>query len=185
MHLIRRCWVSKVKDIICNVEYGGVIVPNTIIVELAFFLICLDIGWQSTTNILRLTAGNKTPVLSVKCICDSCGERIPLRLQVPVISYVMCRGRCRNCSAHIPPITIILELAVTTVMYGIIVLFDFNYLGVTISFLYYEVVKIAVIIIKKKREQEFKKQYLISVISMIPFFLCSLFVSFIHIAVAG
>ena len=137
------------------------------------------------SNILRLTAGNKTPVLSVKCVCDSCGERIPLRFQVPVISYVMCRGRCQNCSAHIPPITIILEIAIALVMYGIIALFDFKYLGVTISFLCYEVIKIVVIIIKKKREQEFKKQYFISIISMIPFFLCSLFVSFIHIAVAG
>lgn len=155
------------------------------IVEFSMFLIYYHIGGLSTTNILRLTSGISLPVYSSKCICDSCGEKIPAILQLPVISYLICRGKCRVCSGRIPVFPLFLELTVIIVMFSITLLMDFSFLGVLMSFLSYEIIRIIVVHIKKKRESDFKRQYLISVILMIPFFLCSLFVSLIHIAVAG
>lgn len=35
--------------------------------------------------------------------CPSCGVEIPARDNVPVVSYLLLRGRCRNCKARISP----------------------------------------------------------------------------------
>ena len=49
--------------------------------------------------------------------CMSCGAAIPLRDNVPVLSYLMLRGRCRACGARIPLRYPVVEL-VTALLVG-------------------------------------------------------------------
>ena len=51
----------------------------------------------------------------------------------------------------------------------------FSPIGVLLSFVYYEVVRVIVIRKLGKREVDFKKQYIKGGVSMIPFVLCRLF----------
>ena len=91
-----------------------------LIIYLALFFIYFHIGGLATTNILRLTKGNSNFVLSSKCECDSCGFKIPAILQLPVVSYIICKGKCKNCGTLIPVFPLILELAVMIGMFLII-----------------------------------------------------------------
>lgn len=43
--------------------------------------------------------------------CDSCETPIRPADNIPIVSYLVLRGRCRSCGAKIPPRTLVLELA--------------------------------------------------------------------------
>ena len=47
--------------------------------------------------------------------CPQCGKAIPFYDNVPVFSWLILRGRCRNCSARITPRYLIVELLTATV----------------------------------------------------------------------
>jgi leader peptidase (prepilin peptidase) / N-methyltransferase len=47
--------------------------------------------------------------------CDSCSQMIACFDLIPVISYVLLRGRCRNCSAKIGADALIIELVASTI----------------------------------------------------------------------
>ncbi len=153
---------------------------DKIIIWVAMFIIYFHIGGLATTNILRLTKGNKATILCSKCICDNCGEKIPALLQLPIISYIICKGKCKSCGTKIPVYPLILEVLVIGGMYLITTLLSYSYLAILLSFIYYELTRIVVIMILGKREEAFAKQYFIAVVAMLPYFACSLFVAMLY-----
>ncbi|WP_300799917.1 prepilin peptidase [uncultured Acetatifactor sp.] len=44
----------------------------------------------------------KLPLVTADCFCPSCGHSLPLRHQIPVLSFLFLKGKCRFCHAHIP-----------------------------------------------------------------------------------
>ena len=153
---------------------------NQTIVVLSLFLIYYHISGLSTTNILRLTLGNTLPILATKCYCGNCKTTISPLLQLPIISFVICKGRCKNCGTKIPLFPLILEIIIFLGMSIISSLTKYTYTSISISFVFYEIVRIATILIIGKRETQFVKQYLIAIFSMIPFFLSALFIAFLY-----
>ena len=153
---------------------------SKIIVTVALFYMYYHIGGLATTNILRLTAGNTLPVLSSKCVCDSCGAKIGVFNQFPIVSYFVCRGKCKNCGAKIPVFPLVLETVVMAGMATITSICRMSYGGVILSFLYYEVVRIVVITIKGRRDEQFKKQYLIAVAIMLTYWIPTLWAAFLY-----
>ncbi len=151
-----------------------------IIIYISLFFIYFHIGGLSTTNILRLTKGNSSSILSSKCVCDNCGSKISPFLQLPVLSFIICRGRCKSCGNKIPIFPLLLELIVMLGMSLISFVFNVSVLGITASYLYYEVIRIFVIAINGRRDSSFTKNYIIAVLSMIPFYLLTLFVALIN-----
>jgi len=149
----------------------------------AFVLIYFHISGLATTNILRLTAGNTLPVLASKCVCDHCGAPITPLLQLPIISYLICRGKCRNCKVKLPVDALLLEILMWVGMIVLSAVFGFSLQGVTLSFLYYELVRILLVVKKGRRQERFGKQYGIAVLAMIPFYLITLFVALLYSAV--
>ncbi|MBQ8210277.1 MAG: prepilin peptidase [Clostridia bacterium] len=141
-----------------------------IIIYIAICAVYYNIGGLATTNILRLTAGNTLSVNNSRCVCDNCGAKISPFLQLPIISYIVCKGKCRNCKAKIPIYSLFLEITVFLGMSLISFVFDFSMFGVALSFIYYEAVRIVVVCVRRKRTIDFVKQYLIAVASMILFF---------------
>ncbi len=59
--------------------------------------------------------------------CESCGNEILWRDNVPVVSYLLLRGRCRRCDARIPAMYPAVELVTA----GLVVA-CFALLGVTV-----------------------------------------------------
>ncbi len=153
---------------------------NQVIIIAALFLIYFHISGLATTNILRLTAGNTTPVLASRCYCDNCGATIPPHLQLPIVSYIICKGKCRNCGTRIPIFPLLLELTVLCGMFAITVALQCTYLAVTASFLFYELVRIVTILVCKKRSSRFVREYAIALAAMIPFYLATMFVALLY-----
>lgn len=152
-----------------------------LILALGLFFIYFHIGGLATTNILRLTRGNSLPVRDSRCICDACGAAIPPLLQLPVVSFVVCRGKCRHCGTAIPVYPLILELAIMLGMFGISLALDLRPAGILLSFAYYELVRIITVCIRGKRETHFGRQYVVACMSMIPFLLMTLLVGGIRL----
>ena len=50
-------------------------------------------------------------VVGGRSMCDSCGVQIAAYDNVPVLSWLMLRGRCRSCGARIPVRYLLVELA--------------------------------------------------------------------------
>lgn len=153
---------------------------NQIIVIIALFFIYYNIGGLATTNILRLTKGNTLSIHSSKCICDNCGTKIPPLLQLPIISYIVCKGKCRTCGCKIPIYPLILEITIFLGMSIVSLLFSFSILGIIFSFIFYELTRIIVIMLRGKRANQFAKQYMIAVLSMIQFLIPCLCVSVLY-----
>lgn len=153
---------------------------NRVIVIAALFYMYYHIGGLATTNILRLTSGNTLPVLSSKCVCDSCGAPIGVLDQFPIVSYIACKGRCRNCGVSIPVFPLVLEIVVIAGMITITSIFRLSWLGVILSFVYYEVIRVIVIAIKGRREEQFAKQCVIAVLIMFTYWIPTLWAAFLY-----
>ena len=153
---------------------------DQLIIIVAFFFVYFHISGLATTNILRLTRGNTLPVLASKCVCGNCGASIKPFYQLPIISYLLCKGKCRSCKAKIPVGALLLEVVILTGMFVLSGSFNFSFFGVTLSFVYYEVVRILSIVKNGRRDNNFAKQYVIAVVAMVPFYLITLFVSLIY-----
>lgn len=139
------------------------------------FAICLSyyvLGGMATTNIQRLLKGSTLSVAASKCFCPVCGHQIRLIDQLPIFSYLFCSGRCRSCKTKIPKDTLILEIIILAGMSLAAFLFEFSPFGVLVSFLYFEIIKIGFILRFGKRENNFVKQYIISILlNIVPFLL--------------
>ena len=78
-----------------------------ILIYVAFALLGLAVGSFLNLCIDRLPHGGS--IVGPPSHCDSCGRRLrPLDL-VPVLSYLLLRGRCRYCGARIPVRVLIVE----------------------------------------------------------------------------
>lgn len=150
------------------------------IIVLAMYLIYYHISGLATTNILRLTKGSTTAILASHCYCDHCGSKIPPLLQLPMISYLLCGGKCKSCGTKIPLFPLLLEISVFLGMCLTSTLLGFTWVGVLCSYLYYELVRVLTLLRLGKRGTDFVKQYAIAVLSMIPFCLLTLFVALLY-----
>jgi leader peptidase (prepilin peptidase)/N-methyltransferase len=59
--------------------------------------------------------------------CMSCEMPIPWYDNVPVLSYTLLRGRCRQCGTRIPPRDLAIELATALLLVGCVLAFGFSW----------------------------------------------------------
>lgn len=55
------------------------------------------------------------PVILARSACESCGRALRPRELVPIVSYLVQRGRCRHCRTAIAPMHLTIELAAVAV----------------------------------------------------------------------
>lgn len=72
----------------------------------------------SYVNVVAYRIPNDLSVLSPPSSCPKCGARIRPRDNIPIVSWVVLRGRCRDCGAPISIRYPIVELA-TGVVFGV------------------------------------------------------------------
>ncbi|WP_246130421.1 prepilin peptidase [Nitrospirillum pindoramense] len=76
---------------------------------LPLILIAPIIGSFLGVLVERLPAGR--PVAWARSCCDACGHILGTLDLIPIVSFLMARGRCRHCAAPIPPFHLHIELA--------------------------------------------------------------------------
>jgi leader peptidase (prepilin peptidase)/N-methyltransferase len=98
------------------------------IVALPFGLV---IGSFMTVVVSRVPAGES--VIRPRSRCPACGLTIRSRDNVPVLGWVLLRGRCRDCSERISPLYPLLELSTAALFVGAFAFFDDLWVGALIA----------------------------------------------------
>ncbi|MXY70979.1 MAG: prepilin peptidase [Acidobacteriia bacterium] len=83
------------------------------------FLLGMAVGSFLNVCIHRWPRGES--VVAPRSRCPACGRQIAWRDNIPVLSYILLRGRCRSCGAAVPPRYLVVELA-TASLFALIVL---------------------------------------------------------------
>lgn len=96
----------------------------------------------SFANVLIYRLPRRESVVVPGSRCPSCGAPIRPWDNVPIVSYLVLRGRCRACGARISPRYPIVELATASLMTGIVWRF-----GVSLAALRYGVLAFALLVI--------------------------------------
>jgi leader peptidase (prepilin peptidase) / N-methyltransferase len=82
----------------------------------------------SFLNVVAARVPLRRSIVSPASACMSCGERIAWYDNVPVVSWLLLRGRCRHCSGAIPWVYPGVELATAALLAGCVLAF-----GVTLD----------------------------------------------------
>src|SRR5438034_4431553 len=90
-----------------------------ILIALAFGLI---FGSFLTVVVHRIPL--KVSIAAGRSKCPSCGQIIAARDNVPVVSWVLLRGRCRNCGHPISPRYPLIEVGTAGLFVGAALAFD-------------------------------------------------------------
>ena len=74
----------------------------------ALFIVGAIFG--SFLNVVAHRVPRGGSIVSPPSACPDCGARIRARDNVPILSYLALRGRCRDCGVRIPPRYLVVEL---------------------------------------------------------------------------
>ena len=94
----------------------------------AIFVVGLCFGSFLNVCIYRLPRGKS--VVTPRSACPHCGDLIPLYHNVPVLSWLILRGKCRSCKKPISPRYLLIEL-----LTGLLFLGCYAHLGLTFGML--------------------------------------------------
>jgi len=98
----------------------------------AIFVLGLAFGSFLNVCIYRLPLG--ISVVTPRSACPQCKQGIALYDNMPVLSWLILRGRCRHCKARISPRYLIIEL-----LTGVLFLACYAHFGLTLSTLKYSI----------------------------------------------
>src|SRR6266498_2836569 len=87
----------------------------------------------------------KQSIVAPRSACPHCGATIEARDNVPVLSYVLLRGRCRSCGARISLRYPLLELATAALFAGASLRFHAPYTAAVMALLFMMLEAVAVI----------------------------------------
>jgi leader peptidase (prepilin peptidase) / N-methyltransferase len=81
----------------------------------AAFVLAPALALGSFLNVVAARVPLRRSVVRPPSACGSCGHEIGWRDNIPVLSYVLLRGRCRHCDAGISPVYPLVE-SITAVL---------------------------------------------------------------------
>ncbi len=109
----------------------------------------LAFGSFLTVAIHRVPAGES--LLRPRSRCPSCGTQIRAVDNIPVISWLLLRGRCRHCQARISPVYPLTEIAVAGLFVGVALRFEDPWVAAMLAPFLGVLVALAVIDARTKR----------------------------------
>jgi prepilin signal peptidase PulO-like enzyme (type II secretory pathway) len=81
----------------------------------ALFVLAPGLALGSFLNVVAVRVPERRSLLRPPSSCGSCEQEIAWQDNIPIVSYLFLRGRCRNCDASISPLYPLVE-AVTAVL---------------------------------------------------------------------
>jgi leader peptidase (prepilin peptidase)/N-methyltransferase len=75
----------------------------------AAFVAAPALALGSFLNVVAHRVPERRSLVRPRSACGSCGHEIAARDNIPVLSYLLLRGRCRHCSASISPLYPLVE----------------------------------------------------------------------------
>lgn len=138
---------------------------RSVLVQGAIIVAYYIVGAYATTDILRLLKGCNIPVNAAKCYCPICGREIALIDQIPIVSYLVNGGKCRNCKTSIPWTDLFFEIFIFGMMVMLTVLLDFRSEAFWGCLAVYEGTKLVFILLKGRREKDFGKNMFQSLVN--------------------
>jgi leader peptidase (prepilin peptidase)/N-methyltransferase len=113
----------------------------THLIEILIFIFGVCIGSFMNVCIYRLPA-SKSIINPARSICPTCGNTIRFYDNIPVLSYLWLKGKCRHCNSPIAVRYLLVEL--TGGFFALCIYFKF---GITIeAFLYYALISSLLVI---------------------------------------
>ncbi len=100
----------------------------TIYVSIIFFIFGAIFGSFLNVVIYRLPRGES--IIYPPSHCPVCGAKILPRDNIPILSYIILKGKCRHCGANISPVYIVVES-----LTALIFTFGFLYYGFSFNLL--------------------------------------------------
>jgi leader peptidase (prepilin peptidase) / N-methyltransferase len=110
---------------------------------LAFALVGLVVGSFLTVVVYRIPRGES--IVAPGSRCPSCGTPIRPRDNVPVLSYLVLRGRCRHCGVRISPTYPLTEAATAALFVGAAVVHDQLFVAILVALFLAAMVALALI----------------------------------------
>ncbi|MDD6990949.1 MAG: prepilin peptidase [Oscillospiraceae bacterium] len=99
----------------------------TVTIYVFVFLFGITIGSFLNVCIYRLPKGES--LITNNSHCMTCGTQIKRYDLIPVLSWIILRGRCRACGAKITPRYMIIELMTGLIFLGVFMRYDFMTYG--------------------------------------------------------
>ena len=97
----------------------------------AFALPGLAVG--SFLTVVAHRVPRRESIVAPRSACPSCGTTIRSRDNIPVVSFLLLRGRCRGCGHRISAFYPLMELAAAGLFVGAALTFDRVYVGITVA----------------------------------------------------
>lgn len=92
------------------------------------FLFIFFLCWGSFLNVVAYRITYDVPFLKKRSFCPSCKCQINWYDNVPVISWILLKGRCRSCKKNISPMYPIIELISGILLFALFIHVEQNYL---------------------------------------------------------
>lgn len=143
---------------------------KTALVYFSIYFAFYILGAYATTDILRLLKGSTLSVNARDCYCPICHNRILLKDQIPLFSYLKNKGKCRHCGSKIPLSDLFLEFFLFFTLSVTATVFHFSWTGYFLCLIIYEGTKFLFLLLFKKREIAFGKNLAISLLHNIILF---------------
>jgi leader peptidase (prepilin peptidase)/N-methyltransferase len=97
-----------------------------VVLGILFFLLGAAIG--SFFNVIIYRLPKKISIIKPPSHCPGCGEKIQWKDNIPILSYLILNGKCRNCDFYIP----INYLVVETIS-AFLFLFSYLHFGISLE----------------------------------------------------
>jgi leader peptidase (prepilin peptidase)/N-methyltransferase len=91
------------------------------------FCALMGLAIGSFLHVVIYRVPKKMSIVSPRSACPSCGTFIAERDNIPVVSWVLLRGRCRHCHASISPQYPLVELACAGLFAGLAARFGYDW----------------------------------------------------------
>ena len=88
--------------------------------QLAAFAAVFGALWGSFANVVIVRWPKEQSVLRPASHCTTCGTPIKAYDNIPILSYLLLRGRCRACGAKFSPRYVVVELALALLSVGVL-----------------------------------------------------------------
>src|SRR5690554_1868566 len=95
----------------------------------------------SFLNVVAWRVPRGESITSPRSACPACGHAVRARDNIPVLSWLVLRGKCRDCTAPISPQYLVVEIA-TAVLFGL-VWWKFGWSIELLAFLYLAAIAVA------------------------------------------